>query len=102
MGLKIQSNLFTTPATLTTEESGRYGEVGVQYDNFFFREYNMFIATSSYILNVNVTFNIRAIRIKFHDHSRLFHQSSKNLAVFERLFWQLLTRFSGRCRCREV
>ena len=24
------------------------------------------------------------------------------LAVVERLFWQLGTRFSGRCRCREV
>ena len=24
------------------------------------------------------------------------------LAVVKRLFWQLGTRFSGRCRCREV
>ena len=24
------------------------------------------------------------------------------LAVVERLFWQLGTSFSGRCRCREV
>ena len=24
------------------------------------------------------------------------------LAVVERLFWQLGTHFSGRCRCREV
>ena len=27
---------------------------------------------------------------------------AKQLAVVERLFWQLGTRFSGRCRCREV
>ena len=24
------------------------------------------------------------------------------MAVVERLFWQLGTHFSGRCRCREV
>ena len=24
------------------------------------------------------------------------------LSVLERLFWKLGTRFSGRCRCREV
>ena len=27
----------------------------------------------------------------------LFHQSLKNLAIVERLFWQLGTRFSGPC-----
>ena len=43
-----------------------------------------------------MTFNIRAILIKFHDHSRLFHQSLKNLAVFER-FFLAVTRFSSRC-----
>ena len=26
----------------------------------------------------------------------------KKVAVVKRLFWQLGTRFSGRCRCREV
>ena len=44
----------------------------------------------------------RAIRIKFHDHSWLFHQSLKKLAVVERLFWQLGTHFSSRFCCREV
>ena len=33
-----------------------------------------------------------SIRIKFRDHSCLFHQSLKKLAIVERLF----------CRCREV
>ena len=42
----------------------------------------------------------RAIRIKFHDHSWLFHQSLKKLVVVETLFWQLGARFIGRCRCR--
>ena len=27
---------------------------------------------------------------------------TEKLAVVERLFYQLMTRFSGRCRCREV
>ena len=31
-----------------------------------------------------------------------FLQKSTVLAVVERLFWQLGTHFSGRCRCREV
>ena len=44
----------------------------------------------------------RAIRIKFHDHSWLFHQLLKKLAVIERLFGQLWTCFSGHCCCREV
>ena len=35
------SNLSTT-ATLGTEASGRYREVGVYYDQFFLGEYNMF------------------------------------------------------------
>ena len=37
----IRSNLSTT-ATLGIEESGRYGEVRVSYDKFFFRKYNTF------------------------------------------------------------
>ena len=41
-------------------------------------------------------------RIKFHDHSCLFHQSLKKLAVVQRLFQQLGTRFTGRCRLKEV
>ena len=32
----------------------------------------------------------------------LFLQKRVVLAVVERLFWQLGTHFSGRCRCREV
>ena len=44
----------------------------------------------------------RAIWIKFHDHSLRFHQLLKKPAVVERLFWELGTRFSGLCRCREV
>ena len=44
----------------------------------------------------------RAIRIEFRDHSWLFFQSLKKLAVVERLFWQLGTQLSGRYRCREV
>ena len=44
----------------------------------------------------------RAIQIKFRDHSGLFRQSLKKLAVVERLFCQLRTRFSDRCRCSEV
>ena len=40
----------------------------------------------------------RAIRIIFDNHFRLFHQSLKKLPVVERLFWQLGTRCSGRCR----
>ena len=39
----------------------------------------------------------RAIRIIFDNHFRLFHQSLKKLPVVERLFWQLGTRYSGRC-----
>ena len=35
---------------------------------------------------------------KFHDHSWLFHQSLKKLAVVERLFRQLGRCFSGLCR----
>ena len=31
-----------------------------------------------------------------------FLQKRTVLAVVERLFWQLGTHFSGRCRCREV
>ena len=37
-----------------------------------------------------------------HDHSWPFHQSLKKLAVVERLFWLLGTRFNDRCRCIEV
>ena len=33
------------------------------------------------------TYDGRAIRIKFRDHSRLFRQSLKKLAVVEMLFW---------------
>ena len=44
----------------------------------------------------------RAIQIKFHDHSWLFHHLLKKLSVDERLFRQLGTRFSGHCRCIEV
>ena len=43
----------------------------------------------------------RAMRIKFHDHSWLFHQSLQKVAVVERL-WQLGTGFSGCCHCRDV
>ena len=32
----------------------------------------------------------------------LFYKKKPVLAVVERLFWQLRTHFSGRCRCREV
>ena len=37
-------------------------------------------------------------------YRKRFLHMKKNciLAVVERLFWQLGTRFSGRCRCREV
>ena len=42
------------------------------------------------------------IRIKFHDLFLLFHQSLKKLAVVERLFSHLGTRFRGRCPCGEV
>ena len=35
------------------------------------------------------------------DHSFHFRQSLKKLAIVERLFRQLGTHFSGRCRCRE-
>ena len=46
---------------------------------------------------------LSAIQIKFHDHSSLFHQSlMKKLVGVRRCFWQLGTRSSGRCRCREV
>ena len=45
----IQSNLSPT-ATLGIEESGRYGEVRVLYDKFFFRKYNMFIVLSCCLL----------------------------------------------------
>ena len=31
-----------------------------------------------------------------------FYKERAVLAVVERLFWQLGTHFSGRCRCREV
>ena len=31
-----------------------------------------------------------------------FYKKRTVLAVVERLFWQLGTHFSGRCRCREV
>ena len=46
----------------------------------------------------------RAIRIKFLDDSLLFFFISqlKKLAVIETLFWQLGTRFSGRCRWRDI
>ena len=44
----------------------------------------------------------RAIRIKLHDHSWLFYQSLKKLAVVESYFRCWGSRFSGRCRCREV
>ena len=44
----------------------------------------------------------RPIWIKFHDHSGLFHQSQKKMAIVERLSWPLETRSSGRWRCREV
>ena len=42
------------------------------------------------------------LRIKFHDHSWVFHQLLKKVAVAERLFWQLGMRFNGHCCCREV
>ena len=32
----------------------------------------------------------------------VFTKKSCTVAVVERLFWQLGTHFSGRCRCREV
>ena len=44
----------------------------------------------------------RVIQIKFHDHSWLFHQLLKKLAVVETLFGQLGTCFSNHCCCREV
>ena len=37
--------------------------------------------------------------IKLHDHFCLFHQWLKKLAVVERLFLQLGTRFSGKINC---
>ena len=37
--------------------------------------------------------------IKLHDHFWLFHQWLKKLTVFERLFLQLGTRFSGKINC---
>ena len=33
---------------------------------------------------------------------KVFTKKNCILAVVERLFWQLGTHFSGRCRCREV
>ena len=51
------------------------------------------------LLNTIAAINHQSVlRIKFPDHSWLFHQSPKKLGVVERLFWQLGTR----CRCREV
>ena len=44
----------------------------------------------------------RAIWIKFHDHSCLFHHLPKKLALAKGLFWQLGTHFSGHCHCGEV
>ena len=44
----------------------------------------------------------RAIQIKLHDHSWLFYQSLKKLAVVESYFRSWGSRFSGRCRCGEV
>ena len=46
---------------------------------------------------------LSAIHIKFHDHSWLFDQTlMKKLVGVRMFFWQLGTRSSGRCRCREV
>ena len=53
-------------------------------DNFFF----LLTAVVKLEHNQNTIAAIkqRAIRIKFHDHSRFFHQSLQKLAVVERLF----------------
>ena len=51
---------------------------------------NFFLLTAVVKLEHNqntiAAINQRAIRIKFHDHSRFFHQSLQKLAVVERLF----------------
>ena len=47
----------------------------------------------------------RPIRIKFQDHSRLFHQSlrrEKTGLCRKVIFWQSGARFRGRCRFLEV
>ena len=44
----------------------------------------------------------RQISVTASVYKKRFLQKRTVLAVVERLFWQLGTHFSGRCRCREV
>ena len=44
----------------------------------------------------------RQMSITASAYKKKFLQKRTVLAVAEMLFWQLRTRFSGRCRCREV
>ena len=44
----------------------------------------------------------RQMSITASVYKNRFLQKSTVLAIVERLFWQLGTHFSGRCRCREV
>ena len=44
----------------------------------------------------------RALRIKFRDHSRPFHQSLKKTGRCREVILANGDYFSGRCRCREV
>ena len=43
-----------------------------------------------------------SITASVYKKKKVFTKKRTVLAVVERLFWQLGTHFSGRCRCREV
>ena len=76
MLLRLQSNRLHNGHVMGTEESGRYGEVGVLYDNFL-GEYMFFFVLSSCLLYpiVLVIQSYILYRDKIHKKLKLCHES---------------------------